>query len=176
MKLVTENSEADLQKSRLLQGIQWPLKQLSANIIRVTRGAGRAYELRGQMVKVLEALEEYRDAYGHYPSDNEISDALNISSVNSDRLHDGISGATDIMVKGALQIAASKMLGQPAQEAAGECQLFRGKEYLDEAREEIIKRRIGSPAEKAEIAEQDKIFEEMDRRAANYSLKNPRMK
>ncbi len=69
LKLVNENSKAEVDREWARARIRWPMKELAANLIRVTRGAGRVYDLPRQMVDVLEAMEAYRDVAGCYPSD-----------------------------------------------------------------------------------------------------------
>lgn len=135
MRIVSEQSEADLAKHRAVEDLSWPLRSLAANLIRVVRGAGRAYELPSQMVAVLEAIEAYREVVGHYPSDYELSQPINVRYPENWRLRDGYDGALSTMVQGALQMAASELVRQDTQMTAGESEMLKGVQRLERYRE-----------------------------------------
>src|SRR6516165_8102581 len=39
--------------------VSWSLRDLTANLLRVTRGAGKAHEIPKQVIALVEALQEY---------------------------------------------------------------------------------------------------------------------
>jgi hypothetical protein len=43
MRIVSENSEADFARNTAMAKVDWALRDLTANLMRVTRGAGRPY-------------------------------------------------------------------------------------------------------------------------------------
>lgn len=175
LKLISEKSERELEAARALEALRWPMKELAANLLRVVRGAGRAYELPEQMVSVLECMEVYRSIVGHYPTDYEISDCVNLRHL--DRRGGEIDYALESIVQGALQVAASTLVGQSTQSKAGERELIQGVEELERAREENRKRYHGTAAEKAEIAERDALRENLRQRATELAAggrKKPR--
>ena len=134
MRLISENSDADLARNQALLELRWPLRDLAANIMRVARGAGRGYEIGQQCVAVLRGIEAFREAVGHYPSDAEISEAISLREGDRDRWDDMRYGLHEIM-EGGLQFAASILLAQSTQEAAGRHQMIDGVRTLDKARE-----------------------------------------
>lgn len=173
LKVVSEKSAEELAKQQALDELHWPMRELTANLLRVARGAGKAYEIPNQIVTVLECLKEYQSEVGYLPSDHELSAALRLHD-DADEARDGFSFATHVMVKGALQMAASTLVGQSTQHAAGRSELMRGLKYLEDHREENRKRYRGTAKERAEIAEKDKLREDLARRAAELS--NPKKK
>jgi hypothetical protein len=84
-------------------------------------------------------LIEYRDAVGHFPSSFEIANA-----VTAERRRETIETMSDdsfahyyaeqAVILGSLQIIASRLLGQRAQEAAGETQMYDGLNKLEDIR------------------------------------------
>ncbi len=133
MKLVSENSEAEVAKQRALDDLRWPLLELAANLVRVVRGAGRAYELLPQMAKVIERAEDYRSVVGYYPSDYEISEILSVRYWDLPH-EDDMSRAVGKIVQGALQSAASTLVNQSTQQAAGDSEIFEGIRWVEEVR------------------------------------------
>lgn len=140
VRLVSENSEKDIAKQRALDDLSWPMRELTANLIRVARGAGRAYELPRQMVTVLERMEAYRTVVGHYPSDGEISHTINLRFMDKEH-RDHVSRAVDTIVQGALQAAASTLVGQSTQKSAGETEIFDGIRAVERAIETLHRER-----------------------------------
>jgi hypothetical protein len=78
MEIVSQNSDADIAKNEAPEDLGWPLRRLTANLLRIVRGAGAPYELPRQIRAVLGALREYEAAFGHRPSEYEIQQALEL--------------------------------------------------------------------------------------------------
>ncbi|MCR5874344.1 hypothetical protein LRS10_09330 [Phenylobacterium sp. J426] len=123
VKVVSEKAEREIATYEAERRLDGSLRALAANMLRVVRGAGRAYEFSGQMADVLDAMQAYRDAAGVWPSDQQLSSALRLREPDyletlpehgQDRFY-----AERSIVRGALQIAASELLGQQTQKAAG---------------------------------------------------------
>jgi hypothetical protein len=108
------------------------LRQLTANLLRITRGAGRPYEVFKQALQLLEACKEFREQLG-YPPDPEFSQMLNTAPE-----FDAPDGdhALHSIVCGALQTTASRLLDQRLQIKAGERELSDGIRQLERARAE----------------------------------------
>ncbi len=140
MKVVSSNTETEVACHRAKDEVEWALRDLTANLIRVTRGAGRSHDIRRQMVLVLQAMQAHWDACGMWPSSYELDQMLSIrDDERLDRLNDRDiewAFAEFKMVRGALQVAASTLLDQSTQRAAGHTELFDGLRQLERMREE----------------------------------------
>ena len=135
MRVVSENSDEDLARNRAADEIRWPLRELTANLMRIARGAGKPNGVREQLDAALEKLDAYRDVAGWWP-EAEISEAIAITNREFVGEWSEWGCGTNMMVRGALQIAASDLLGQGTQEAAGERELVRGLEIIERYRQE----------------------------------------
>jgi hypothetical protein len=100
------------------------LRELAAKLLRIARGAGRPLELEVLAGAYLGACNEYRQATGYGLRINAVRDMLRVRSDlppdrewtdEQRRRNDG----EEQMVSGALQIAASRFVGQRAQELRG---------------------------------------------------------
>jgi hypothetical protein len=136
MRIVSSNSAAELAAQRALDELGWPLSQLAANMLRVVRGAGRPAELEPQMAAVIAIFDRYRAATGAFPGHYEIVEAISLRAEANARKHtDKWSHAIDDIVQGSLQIAASQLLGQSTQEAAGRHEVMEGVATIEAIRE-----------------------------------------
>ena len=77
MRLVSEQSEADVGRHRALKQLTPALQHLTANLMRITRGAGHPHRLAEEMAACLGAMLAYEDATGHGILSEEIQAALN---------------------------------------------------------------------------------------------------
>lgn len=140
MKIVSSTSDEEIAQQRATENLNHPLRTLAANLLRIVRGAGRPSELGRQMSDVIDRYIAYREAVGHWPPSETILEILRVSRTDNldawvasfrpgideasiDRsLKDGTydrARADDEIVRAALQIAASKLVGQRLQEATG---------------------------------------------------------
>jgi hypothetical protein len=76
MRIVSENSEADLARNAAVAKVEPILRDLTANLMRVARGAGKPYEVGRQTQALIDAMIKYRDATGHFPSSYELTNAV----------------------------------------------------------------------------------------------------
>jgi hypothetical protein len=157
MEVVSENSEAEIARGRASTRLEYPLRDLAANMLRVIRGAGKPHMLAAQMLEVLQIMQEYREASGYLPPPDEIKAILDIELPDS--LLENISefefrevDAERDMIRGALQIAASRLLGQLTQERTGDAELskgFRAREKLSEDRRRAHAKEMREAAQRA---------------------------
>ena len=146
MKLVSETSEEDRARVAAEQAqsvARWhfelALRALTGNLIRVTRGAGNGYKVAEQAQQMLEAAARYREAFGHWPMDAAYGEALRQETEDCDTEYGSRQwrqDALDQIVRGSLQVAASRMLEQPLQVSAGEREMDNGLRYYSEWLEE----------------------------------------
>ncbi|WP_324749660.1 hypothetical protein SH591_14165 [Sphingomonas sp. LY54] len=131
LHLIIANSEADIAAREARCELRAALRSFAANLLRIMRGAGKPAEIAGQCVDLLGALERYRAACGRIADAAEMIDALELPrrrqlrrhlSADMRRIFDG----EQKLLRGALQVAASQLLGQSAQEAAGDSEIREG--------------------------------------------------
>ncbi len=138
MRVVSENSPEDLARRAAADRYQRALVVLTANLIRVTRGAGQGYEVPRQSAELVRALAGYWDAYGHYPPNHAYNTALQWEKPWNPDLPAGSSlreSGMEATARGALQLVASRLLGQHLQIRAGEDQMYAGMKFVEEGRE-----------------------------------------
>jgi hypothetical protein len=140
-----DETETDLARRFAMQTVEDSLRTLAANILRTIRGAGSPHAILPQAQALIEAALSHREQTGQFPASEDIGKALDIDTPD-DKL-DQMSPETEAsvtarerMIHGALQIAASRLLEQRPQEAAGDTELREGIEDFEAAREERRKR------------------------------------
>lgn len=142
MELVSENSDEKLRQERARRDFNLALVRLTANLMRVTRGAGASYEVGRQAVALVRALDDHWQAFGHYPSSYDYQSALSRNEPRDPEYGYGQwrRDALAQIVSGSLQVSASRLLDQPLQVAAGEREMDNGLRYylewLEEGRRE----------------------------------------
>jgi len=146
MHVVAENSPEALRERELLNRLTWALRELTANLMRISRGAGKPVEVGIQAEAFVQALGEYQQAFKLGPPVEAVSAALRIQTDPAFRMKfPGPTGerleATDQMMNGALQMAASRLLKQKTHESRGSDQLFAGLRWIQEINEEQAKAR-----------------------------------
>jgi hypothetical protein len=153
MKVVSEKSEAEIERlrkererDRLTENLKWALRELTANLLRVCRGAGKPYEIGSQANAVVEAIVTFRKATGSFPDSYGLTNMLRSPHALEKLLDKGVdptnhedylarTDAVQTIVRGALQIAASELLGQRTQVTRGEDELYQGIGALEKWRE-----------------------------------------
>jgi hypothetical protein len=153
MRLVSDQSAADLRRRETREALVWPLRELTANLLRIAKRGGRPVSLVKQMSDCLGALKEYADAHGALPSEQEIHDILDcdlawehhrpwIKERRKEmveafgRVEDDSTErerAMKLVRKGALQAVASMLLGQIPQVSRGESDIYEGMRLIKEA-------------------------------------------
>lgn len=142
MRVVSDNSEKDRARREAEAKLSSALRDLTANLFRITRGAGKGYEVLHQLRGLSDATIGFRDTFGHGPPSDLFNEALQI--------HDDLTNYSDdnfrfarikqITVDGALQYAASQLLRQPTHARRGESEMYDGMrgyaDYINEKRRE----------------------------------------
>lgn len=122
------DADSEWEKSGAYDEVKHCLRSLTANLIRVTRGAGKSYELTSQVFELADALTKYRAVFGCGVSSDVLNRMLNgpvTPRLNGNDEY-GRKSAEHLVIRGALQIVASRLLGQRTQESAGEGELLDG--------------------------------------------------
>jgi hypothetical protein len=153
-----EEKERDLAHKRESAKVEfsWAIRDCAANMLRIIRGAGKPYNLLGQMQEVLRAALEFQEAHGYWPqniitNDLKIEDKIererlrlkegSINQATYDRWWENgefdLSRAEMRMYQGALQAIASQLIGQKLQQTSGEREFYEGVSDLAKAREEL---------------------------------------
>lgn len=76
MRLVSNNSGGDLTRRKARRDLGIALRKLAANILRISRGAGKPYELGIEIAQCVDGYQSYHDAHGFYPPEHEIARML----------------------------------------------------------------------------------------------------
>ena len=147
MKLVSKNTQADIDRERATVDLSLALRELTANLIRITRGAGRAHLIPDQIAEVIHELVAYHDAAGTLQPEA----IIEMLQFGQDPPFDGVSeegldrlAAEELIVRGALQIAASRLVGQSTQRANGSNEMYDGVREVERLRAKAAAGRIAS--------------------------------
>jgi hypothetical protein len=147
MRVVSETSEAELARKRkadetrrAMDRVQSAVVDLTANLLRVTRGAGKSYELGAQANQFVETLIAYREVAGCYPDTYSLDNALRferdeefLNRLKGDALDEYY--AKEKVLRGALQTVASRLLGQSTIQRMGENEMFEGIRRIEDIQE-----------------------------------------
>lgn len=131
MEVVAKNSGSDIARQRAWAEVRWAAREMAANLIRVVRGAGKPHEIGLHAQDFLDAYVRYREVTGAFPSPDDLAAALSINpdpKMLTQARSDEFSrmGAEHRVVRGALQVAASRLMGQRTQESAGDDEMHLG--------------------------------------------------
>lgn len=128
----------------------WAIREAAANLLRIARGAGSSPDLLPQFERVMTTARAFYQIYGRWPVDV-IETTIPLQSVDQ-RYQTGLregrytradigrwtgDGSTDrlrakhTIVRGALQLAASELVQQAPQRAAGDRELYEGVDRLE---------------------------------------------
>ncbi|MGE7152336.1 hypothetical protein ACQKJ1_01165 [Methylorubrum rhodesianum] len=152
MRLVSEQSEAEFALRQASSELTTQLRALTANLMRISRGAGAPHQLAEQMTACLDALAAYRAAAGHGVSSYDLQAMLNAKSVRDEfRPVEGGAEedwarweadgsfdhehAVEMIRRAALQLTASMLVNQPMHVARAEHEIYEGAGQLEAARD-----------------------------------------
>lgn len=76
MEIVPSNSERDLAHKQAVADVQWTLRELVANILRITRGAGKPYDLETHAADFLMASQRLAETDRFYSAEHIYTEAL----------------------------------------------------------------------------------------------------
>jgi hypothetical protein len=139
MHIVSDRPDPEQPRRDALAAVRRALREMTANLLRMARGAGKPYLIVGQLNELTTALIAYSEkSGGMMPSDHEFKKAL--APIEYDPLFRSTYGdveaerrdAIQQIVRGSLQLVASQMLGQSTQEAAGRSEMHAGSRALGE--------------------------------------------
>lgn len=107
--------------------IEWPLRNLAANIMRISRGAGAPYDIGRQCEDVVEAFLAYWNRCGVWPSSEEVSQILSFreSPPPCDPVFD-LERAIDVVTKGALRFAAGRLVDRECRQTMARRNSWKG--------------------------------------------------
>lgn len=135
LRIVSERSSREIQQERRLADLRWRLVSLTANLLRVTRGAGRPWEVMTQCIETARAYQAYLEEVGCLPSSFEVAEILRFNREWGEFSSEAdIDYGRSMMVAGALQFVASSLLDQRTQVAAGRREMAEGEQMVVEAR------------------------------------------
>jgi hypothetical protein len=138
MRIVSDNSDEDLRRAQAKRVVEQIARELAANLMRITRGAGKPYIVVDEALSLAEAAREFREAWGVWPH-NEIAAAIALPDyVHRTDLSDAdfsIEFGKHQAVRGALQFVASTLLDQKIQVRSGESDLMQGMREVERGRE-----------------------------------------
>jgi len=149
---MSETPEQDDEKERKERAIRFALGRvesalldLASNLLRIIRShqGGKPWLVAREAGALLVAFKEYSETAGHLPPAHDISNALALRQVSADdtivnevREWDSVKAGEDEIICGALQVVASRLLGQSTQETRGHHEMLSGIHALTKARRE----------------------------------------
>ena len=129
------------------------LREMTANLLRVTRGSGRPDLIVAQITAFVGLMAAYNDVAGEELKPSDITEALRLEHIPVDEseLWPEWDRAVREMVNGALQVAAAELLSQQAQAASGRRELFAGYRHIEKLHSRqlirLLQRRSGETEE-----------------------------
>jgi len=129
---------------------------MAANLIRVVRGAGKPFEIAENAQTFIQALVKYREVAGDLDVMDQFPAMLSFGAkdylkLNLDEANLEKARGEERAIRGALQIAASRLLGQTTQVRAGEDELSDGARQLVNAYAEQARERERKGGETAQL-------------------------
>lgn len=139
MKIVSDQSPEELAAERLRRAkedakddFDRAIRALAINILRITRGAGKPYDVGHQVGTLAEAMRAHWDAFSYWPDEADFQRALSYEDEREAEYgpRQQRADALETIMRGSLQVVASRLAGQQMQIRAGEAELLDGlREY-----------------------------------------------
>lgn len=123
--IVSSKSDKEIERDWALRSINWPTRELIANLFRVIRGAGRPYILMSQLFELTKVLADAHDHASAWEVSQEFERVVS-SAMPDWEWGDETRGDLHTAIRGALQIVASTAVHQSTQQAAGRSELLDG--------------------------------------------------
>ncbi|MDE3811637.1 hypothetical protein I7I49_15280 [Sinorhizobium meliloti] len=79
LTVVAENTRQQIDSNLLQEEIEYALRVLAANVIRVVRGAGKPDDIIYQCNDVVKAAVEYKEKVGRFVSSDAVAGALRLA-------------------------------------------------------------------------------------------------
>jgi hypothetical protein len=155
MRVVSENSEQDLAKRSAAEQLEYGLRELAANMMRVVRGAGKPYEIAPQIFGLTGLLQDYKEAVGTWPSSYDVGQMLELGYrfehlAARDDSEDMFHRAEHEVMRASLQFAASRLMEQRTQETRASSDMHDAMRRIEEIRAERRRQR-GKPPSKENL-------------------------
>ena len=139
LRLAAENDQSDIDCQYALNRIEQPLKKLMANLLRVARGAGEPDAIVLQCDDVVSSFQEVHRVCGRWPDAGEVSRILDLRlRETGDEFYDGF----EVMLGGAVRMAAARILGQMAHETRARSEMMDGFLQVEQIRDRNRRERI----------------------------------
>jgi len=153
MRTTAENFTPDLAHRRAVEDVSRALRDLTSNLMRVARGAGKPHDIHRQTQALIEAFAAYREATGAVVPSEDLAAILSVERDSQMICH--VSGlalerlyAEQAVVRSALQIAASRLVDQKTQETVGQQEMYAGIRAIGEIHGELLSARDPSPLDR----------------------------
>jgi len=178
MELVSSNSDHDLEVRRARERAELAMLDLTANLLRIVRGAGKPYEIGRQVIACATAMQDHWDVAKVWPY-NEMAEAIRLPGLYDMKYGEGRDGdmayARQSILRGALQHIASDLLEQRTQQRAGDHEMMQGVNEILRIREERH-REFVSQSREARLAAAKKTIAKVRARskAKAKAAKSPR--
>jgi hypothetical protein len=154
IELVSDNPDPNRERERAKRHLDYTLRDLAANIMRVCAGAGRPENIPGQVVELSGALQgAYREKISAieintgviphalrvhenplYPS--YLEDNITLEERHRRRRVRGIAEAEEHIIKGALRVAAARLTENATQKSKSYDEMFEAMRKREEASNE----------------------------------------
>jgi hypothetical protein len=155
VEIVSSNSDADIERMRAKEAVEDAFRHCAINMLRVVAGAGKPYDLLGEMIACIEAARGYYEVSGHYPMSDYIASALDGDKKDREFIEKWYRerGVEDVyeethrmelemeMRRYGLRVIAAQMAYQPTIESNAKRKFFDSFMALERLREERYKRR-----------------------------------
>jgi hypothetical protein len=161
LRVVSEQSEANIRKQRVHDQLTRDLRRFAANFLRMTSGSGKPLDLLSQMERLTGSIRAYADAHdGALPAPKVIHQILDsraakleyrpwikdVSETARQRWEaDGSfdrSEAVEGIIKAGLRMVASELVDQLTQHSVAESDFYEHVRKLDQAREKSRQRHL----------------------------------
>lgn len=136
MQMTSTDVESKREVEWTEELVSTKIGELTANLIRISRGSGKLYEVEKQVMDLAELFAKHRSITSHGVSPHIFAEALSFEPEisNEDRELADFQRVRTQIVKGALQLAASEILGQNTFKHSGETELLEGQRHWEELR------------------------------------------
>jgi hypothetical protein len=106
-----------------LGAVDQSLRELTGNLLRVTIGTGNPSDIAAHALAYVGAIINLRDKFGGVPATNRIAESLAICRLDDSVLELEQNAqnliAENLIIKGALEAAAARLLGEQLRESMG---------------------------------------------------------
>ena len=131
MHLASERSEQEIATAHALIAVDDALRQLAANIMRVTAGGGRAYDLALEASEFVAACVAFRETASVYPSSFQLEEMLGPkpdldATERMSEEHHREARAMEAIETGALRAVAARLVGPRVQKVRGSHLIYDG--------------------------------------------------